>query len=291
MTEAEWGTKQWQEDHFPKGQLDSDGDTWGMRWHGLDKLRHHSYLKLIGPDLREAQSLKVLDIGCALCDFTKKAWNLDTENQFWCMDISENAIAWDKANFPEFTFKSGAIPDIPFDVKFDVIFCLEVLAYLKPQDREKTVENIQLKLAPSGKLVFAGVLHHQHHSETEVTDLIGKYLEVRELSLNHWTMYRKLIEGPLEKVLSIVGVLLRVLEMPDNEYQEWISGGNDGPKIRVANFLRLTKPVSIWVLRGISSLSKSIIGSRYLALTCHWLSKRLLSAGNADEIVIVAAKK
>ncbi len=84
MTSTEWGTKQWQNDHFPKDQLDSDGDTWGMRWRGMDKMRHSSYLKLIGPDLLVGQSLRVLDIGCALCDFTKKAWNLnqDTESRF-----------------------------------------------------------------------------------------------------------------------------------------------------------------------------------------------------------------
>ena len=94
MTSTEWGTEQWLNDHFPLGQLDSDGDAWGMRWRGMNKMRHRSYLKLVEGDLQNAQPIKIFDIGCALCDFTKRAWNLNRENQFWCMDISENAIAW-----------------------------------------------------------------------------------------------------------------------------------------------------------------------------------------------------
>ena len=163
MNSPEWGTEQWQNDHFPKEQLDSEGDTWGMRWRGMDKMRHRSYLDLIRGDLQNTHSLKVLDIGCALCDFTKKAWNLNQENQFYCMDISENAIAWNKENVPQFSFKAGAIPEIPFDIEFDVIFCLEVLAYLSPEDREKTIENVHGKLGRAdirlrhAVLVFEGI--------------------------------------------------------------------------------------------------------------------------------------
>jgi SAM-dependent methyltransferase len=292
MTSTEWGTEQWQNDHFPENQLDSDGDTWGMRWRGMDRLRHSTYLRLIGPDLQAGQSLRVLDIGCALCDFTRKAWALNRKNQFWCMDISENAIAWNKKKFPEFTFKTGAIPDIPFDVEFDWIFCLEVLAYLSPDDRAKTIENIHRKLGPSGILVFSGVLDkgRQHHTEDEITHLIELHFDVRRTRFNHWAIYRKLIESPFDRVRIVANILLQSLAMSKEEFQQWSAGGDGGNKVKIAKILRLARPISQWVLRAISSVSKFIIGSKTLALIFHLISNVVRGRKNADEIVLVAVK-
>jgi len=263
-----------------------------MRWRGMDKMRHQSYLALIQADLRNPYPIKILDIGCALCDFTNKAWALNRENRFWCMDISENAITWDKENFPEFTFRIGAIPDIPFDVEFDMIFCLEVLAYLSPDDREKTIENIYHKLGPTGKLVFSGVLDkgRQHHTEDEITTVIGMHFDIRQTEFNHWAIYRKLIERPFDKVRIVANILLQSLAMSKEEFQQWSASGDGGNKIKIASILRLVRPISNWVLRAFSSVSKLIVGSKTLAVTFHLISKAIRGSKNADEIVVVAVK-
>jgi len=71
----EWGTKEWNDDHFPADQLDSTGDTWGMRWQGLDKMRHRSYLKLINNGLQGTHALKVLDLAAHCAILPRKPGN------------------------------------------------------------------------------------------------------------------------------------------------------------------------------------------------------------------------
>jgi hypothetical protein len=81
MSVDKWGSYEWNEAHFPADKLESSGDTWGMRWKAMDKLRHRSYLDLVQDDLRKPAPIKVLDLGCALCDFTMKAWNVNSQNK------------------------------------------------------------------------------------------------------------------------------------------------------------------------------------------------------------------
>lgn len=292
MAATEWGTREWQNDHFPKDQLDSIGDTWGIRWRGMDKMRHRSYLKLIKDDLRDSRPLKILDIGCALCDFTEKAWNLNRNNRFWGMDLSDNAIAWVTEKFPMFHFKTGAIPDMPFDVDFDFVFCLEVLCYVDAEGRKKTIKNIHNVLAPSGKLMFSGVLDggRQYHTEQEVVELFRNDFEIREISFNHWSLYRTVIENPLNNVDSALTSTLRILQMSNEECQEWRSSKRSGIKINFVTTLRLANPVSIWVIHALSKSIKLIIGSRQLAVIANWTSQVTRGPKMADEIIVIAVK-
>lgn len=293
MDANDWGSWEWNENHFPKGQLDSTGDTWGIRWRGMEKMRHSSYLSLIKDDLQDTRPLNVLDIGCALCDFTEKAWNLNRNNQFWGMDMSDNAIAWATDTFPMFNFKSGAIPDIPFDVEFDVVFCLEVLCYLDEDGRKKTIEKIHSVLGPSGKLMFSGVLDGgiQHHTEDEIMKLFRNDFDVGRIQYNHWSLYRKLIENPLDSVAAALTSLAQVLKMSSDEFQDWQSSSTRRFKNYIAKALRLANPVSLWLLRGVSRLVKMILGWKQLALIAHWFSKVTRGSDKADEIVVLAVKK
>ena len=178
MIKPEWTSKEWHNNHFPENQLDLEGDTWGKRWRGMEKMRYETYLKLIKEDLQSSHSLKILDIGCALCDFTVKAWELNRNNQIWGMDISDNAIAWVTENFPNFNFKTAAIPDIPFDVKFDIVLCLETLYYT--DQKRKTLENIRDSLVPSGMLVFSGNLNARDGYFTVAEQFRVRLIETKE---------------------------------------------------------------------------------------------------------------
>ena len=290
---SEYGTKEWNNDHFPADQLDSTGDTWGQRWQGLDKMRHRSYLKLINNELQGTHTLKVLDIGCALCDFTEKAWKLNPNNRFWGMDVSDNAIAWSRENFPEFDFDVSAIPDIPFIIEFDVVLCLQVICYVNADERKKTIENIHSALVPSGILMFSAGFYGglQHHTEKEVIGLLQTNFEIHQIVYNHWSLYRKLIRDPLDRVRGAVISLLRVLELSNDEFQDsqWKDGG--GFKSITVRALRMGNPISQWLLRAVSLSAKLILGWWYLAQMFNWFSKATLGSKKADEIVILAVKK
>ena len=86
-----WGTKEWFESKF--NNLDNFGDKWGHRWRGSQKFRYDLYIKILKSILPTKEKIKILDIGCALGDFTKRVWQLDPKNEIYGIDISENAIA------------------------------------------------------------------------------------------------------------------------------------------------------------------------------------------------------
>ena len=185
-----WTTKDWDNDWFPAEQLDTEGDTRGMRWRGMEKMRYRKYLDVLEPELLADQSLKILDIGCALCDFTVRAWGLNKNNQFSCVDISENAIAWGSNNYPQFTFKVGTLPIIPFNEEFDMIFCLQVLCYLDANGRKEAIENMRNLLGPSGKVVFSGMIGDKdYHTEEEVVELFEQDFDMRHVSFNFWKLH------------------------------------------------------------------------------------------------------
>ena len=141
--------------------------------------------------------------------------------------------------------------------------------------------------------MFSGVLDggRQYHTEGEVIELIRKNFDIRQTAYNHWAIYRKLVESPLDKVRSILRILLQALEMSNDEYRQWVMDGNGKMKFKITKALRSARPVSIWILRTFSKLIKLIVGSRHLALFFHWLSKGMRGSRKADEIVVVAVKK
>lgn len=75
-----------------------------MAWHG--KIRHQSYLRIIEIDLLKPHPIKFLDIGCALCDFTAKAWNVNRANKVWAMDVSQIVVERAGKKFPIFELVS-----------------------------------------------------------------------------------------------------------------------------------------------------------------------------------------
>ena len=291
MQQDDWGSRIWQETHFPSEQLDTIGDTWGIRWRGVEKLRHASYLRVLSNVLQQPQPLNVLDIGCALCDFTKKASALNLANQFWVMDIAENAISWVTQHCPQFEGKVAALPDIPFEVQFDVILCLEVLCYLEPDGRRETIRRIHSQLKPSGVLMFSGVLDdgQRYHTEDEMTSMIGKEFDIEHVSYNHWWFYKRVLEDPLNECDTILSTLRQQLEMPATEFD--IRYPSRGTLVRVVRALRRTRPVSAYLLSVASRLVKWLLASRLLAELAQMVSRPVRGVQNADEIIILARKK
>lgn len=291
MQQEQWGSRAWQEAHFPSEQLDTSGDTWGIRWRGMEKLRHASYLRQLSSVLRRPQPLNVLDIGCALCDFTKQASALNHANQFWVMDVAGSAIAWVEQHCPKFESKVATLPDIPFDVPFDVILCLEVLCYLDPDGRRETIRRIRSQLSSSGVLMFSGVLDggQRYHTEDEMITMIGKEFDIEHVAYNHWWFYKRVLENPLNKCDTILSNVQRQLAMSTTEFDSRYP--NRGTSVRVVRALRRTRPVSEFLLSAASKPFRWLLASRLLAELAQMVSRPVRGVQNADEIIILARKK
>ena len=289
---TDWTSKQWNERYFPAGDLDGDGDTWGMRWRGMEKMRYASYLAVLDQHLRGPDPLRILDIGCALCDFTTRAWKLNTDNQFSCVDISTNAIAWASSQYPQFEFKTGALPDIPFEGEFDLIFCLQILVYLDSAGRKASLKNMHDHLSPSGKVMFSGMLSlEEYHTEEEVRELFAEGFDILHLRYNYWMLHQKLIEFPLQKISPVIERMLELLQMPREEFQEFLAGKSGSAKFVVLKVLRLLNPLTTWLVRLMSGTVRLIRGSRILAVILSKVQKVLSGGKNPDEIVVLAVRK
>lgn len=293
MSTLDWTTREWNNDHYPRDQLSGKGDTWGIRWRGTEKMRHDSYLKLIDHRLHDEHPLKILDIGCGLCDFTEKAWRLNPQNEFWGFDISDNAIAWAKERFPHFHLDTGVLPECPFDVRYDVVFCLEVLCYGSEIGRKNAIKNISDWLTPSGTLLFAGVLDggRQHHTENEVRALLEEDFQVREVIYNYWSPYRRLIGKPLDTLAGYLSAFRKVMSMTDAEASEWMSRMPQSPLRRIAVSLRSLNPLTDWAARGAGRFIELCLAWRHPPVVANWISRILTGSERADEIVILADRK
>ena len=287
----EWGQREWNEAHFPTEQLDTLGDTWGFRWRGMERWRHARTLKMLKPLLRGTERKEVLEIGCALCDFTVRAWQLNTVNHFCGIDTVPTAIEWASRKFPQFELRVGAIPGIPFDKKFDVILCMEVLCYLEPDGRRETIHNIFDSLGPKGVLVFSGVLDGgvRHHTSEEALGLIGEKFEISQVVYNHWSLYRRLVEGPADSIHARLSVMREKLALAPDDFERW-RAAERGRMAALAGALRQLGPAGRWLVSGMMSGTDFVRRRQFLPMLGHHIERMVGGDDAADEIVVVALK-
>ena len=230
MMKYTWGTKEWFESKF--NNLDNFGDKWGHRWRGSQKFRYDLYIKILESILPTEEKIKILDIGCALGDFTKRVWQLDPKNEIYGIDISENAIAKVSKEYPNMKFKVESLPKLSFrDNSFDLILCLEVLYYLNAEDRIKSLENIRRVLKPGGYLLFSGVLDGgiRYFAEEEIIKLISKYFDIERIEYNYAKIYTA-IESKFLFLLNICNTVELLLNMSDTEFLKWYGATEDKRK-------------------------------------------------------------
>jgi SAM-dependent methyltransferase len=287
----DWGQQEWQAAHFPDDQLDTVGDSWGFRWRGVEKWRHGRCLELLKPLLRRQEPLDILDIGCALCDFTVKLSRLNSKNRISGFDIVPAAVSWGKRKFPEFDLRQGSLPEIPFDRSFDIILCMEVLCYIDGEDRRRAIQNIREALVPGGQLVFSGVLDGgaRHHTLEELLQMIEGHFRVDRIMYNHWAWYKRLMELPLDSADTRLAMIAGRLDMAEQEFQDWfVSRGGMFP--RVIRLLRVIRPAAEAGIRVLRWFSRVMRSWALPPRAGHWLSALTRSSKRADEIVIVATR-
>lgn len=185
-------TKEWFENMFRDAESD-EGDKWGHRWKGSQKHRHALCLKMLKPYLR--QDNIILDIGCAVADFTRGLYANSLSKEVYGVDISEKATGIASKLHPEIHFKNGALPHLGFATdRFDLITALEVVGYLDGESRRLAFQNIHRMMQPGGHLLFSGGINRgkDYFEPDEIVRLIGEYFEVVEVKYNYGHLGKKL---------------------------------------------------------------------------------------------------
>jgi SAM-dependent methyltransferase len=241
--------------------------------------------------LRGTGRQEVLEIGCALCDFTVRAWRLNPENHFCGVDPVAAAIDWAGKRFPQFELRIGSAPGIPFSRKFDLILCMQVLCYLPPAGRRESIHNIWNSLKPGGTMVFSGVLDGGvlHHTTEEALGMIGEKLEIRRVVFNHWSLYRRFVQDPLDSAHEWLGRIRDKLNASPDEFSRWRASADPRVAAAVASLRRLG-PFSKLPVAGTMVVADFVRRRTTLAMLAHQLSRVTRGAGAADEIVVVASR-
>lgn len=289
-----WGTREWFENMCNAEYADSIGDKWGTRWRGSQKFIYDSRIKIL-KKLLPKKKMKILDIGCALGDFTKRVWQLNPENEIFVLDTSKNAINYVSKKYANMRSTVGALPNLPFKGNFfDLVMCLEVLYYLSPDDRIDSLENIKKTLKTDGYLFFSGVLDGgiRYFSEGEIVALISKYFEVERIEYNYAWIYTK-IESKFLSLLNICDTIEMMLNMSDEDFFKWCDEIKDKQKVKkIKQFIKIMNKLPFGhrltqiTVRFISKIIRTILSLKiFVILSCH-ISKLILKDKGKTKISI-----
>jgi len=289
-----WGAKEWFEYMFDYYE---DCDRWGHRWRGSQKFRYDLYIKILEKNLPKNEKIKILDIGCALGDFTRRVWQLNPKNEIFGIDISKNAITRVSKMYPDMEFAVAALPNLPFkENSFDLILCLEVLYYLSPDDRIRSLENIKKTLKSDGYLLFSGVLNGgvRYFAEDEIIELISKYFEIKYIEYNYARIYTA-IESKFLSMLNIFDIIKMVLNMEDKDFLKWCEERKNNRKIGIvkkARRITITIPFGRNIVRGIcifiSSIIRWMLSWKVPVIISYKITQLILREKGKTQIIILA---
>jgi SAM-dependent methyltransferase len=144
-----------------------------------------------------------LDIGCGLGDFTEQLRLVNLNNDFYGMDISENAVKGGLKKYPQIKFKQGALPNVTWDKSFDGVMAMECVNYLKGDERDVTFKNIYDALKPGGWFFFTTAVYQPetYFYEKEAFDRIQNAgFNIQKSQFNYANIYYA-IEKYFVKVL------------------------------------------------------------------------------------------
>lgn len=300
-----WGEKEWFDQRI-EVENEEVGDKWGHRWRGLQKFRYDLCMDLLRHVLTEERRLRILDIGCGLCDFTRKILKYGPQNKIYGIDISQNAIKYDYKKYPEINFEVGALPNLSFrDNLFDVIICLEVVYYLSEKKRMRSFFEMDRVLKPDSYLLFSTVLDDgsRYYAEKEFFDHISKYFEIVKKKYNYFYLYRK-IESKILKVLHYLKQFDTLLGLSDENLSiRTLQKKYHFKNKAVVEILKRTlvvlrfsnrfhfKFLLIKLNETIQKLLRTSISKRTPVKICYFLTKKLIGEKGKTQIIVLAKNR
>lgn len=183
-------------DWFNNQFIGYKGDRWGHDWKGSQKLRHTLCLNIIKnfTPIKLIKHLTILDIGCALGDFTKKIYDINKDNSIFGIDISDVAIHKVSQMYPLIDFRVCNLPYLSFsENSFNIISALEVIGYLSEENRSLALKNIKNILKKDGYFLFSAKIlsTERFFDKNEAIKMISTYFDIIRIDYNYAYYYKK----------------------------------------------------------------------------------------------------
>ena len=276
---TKYGTKDWFEKKFT--DTTGDGDKWGHSYRISQKIRIEKSFNLIKTEVGLGKN-KILDIGCANCDFTKLLNTSSSKNSIHGCDISEKAISINKKHYPDFNFYVISLPDLIFeDNEFNIITALEVINYLNDIEREKALIEIKRCLKKNGIFLFSGVINsgNKYFNEFKIKKLIEKYFKVEKVEYNNTLIYQFF-------EFSLVGIvyLKKAYTSNINNIDSLTSNIFVRQVLKNMFIIIFLKVVLFFIYKP----AKFLLKNRNIYLFCDFISRKVFPNKSKKQIFIVA---
>lgn len=176
---------------------------------------YFGYLDLaikISAQLSNSKSAKILDLGCGDARFLKELEDR-YQHSLYGIDYSERAISFAKLLLPNVTFSSKNIANEAACESnyFDVIFMIETLEHIIPDEIPSLLKEVNRMLKAGGEFIVTvpsdalppGPKHYQHFSAQKLTDTLSPFFDVKEvvgqdkMGFHPLKIYDKLIDNKI----------------------------------------------------------------------------------------------
>jgi ubiquinone/menaquinone biosynthesis C-methylase UbiE len=168
--------------------------------------------------MKKSSSVHILDVGCGDARFLKELQDKNYSNLHG-IDYSERAIAFAKLLLPKVTFSAADLTKGTTyqDNSFDVIFMIETLEHIIPEQIPPILKEIRRMLKPGGEFIVTvpsdafppGPKHYQHFSAQSLTDTLSPFFDVVEIvgqdkmGFHPLKLYDKLIDNKMWTIKNL----------------------------------------------------------------------------------------
>lgn len=185
-----FGKKEYFEELFSKSSFEDD--PWGHNWRASQQYRYQRYLELLRGII--GKHLRILDIGCALGDFTVQVKESLQPEEIRAIDISEEAVSRAKVKYKDsgIKFSVNSLPHLEEfkDGSFDSVLALEVLYYLGYRERIRALEEINRILKKGGfLLVSVNIREPPYFRIDEFYNLINSFFQIKKVEYCYGKIY------------------------------------------------------------------------------------------------------
>jgi len=185
MTNSRFGSKE----YFNKLYAMSE-EPWGISFRASQQYRYRVCIRFLKEFSKNYKS--ALDIGCSQGQFTILLKNIVSKTT--AVDTSEEAIqrAKDKyADYKNIKFEVGELPLLKYgDDSFDLVIALEVLYYLRKEERNKALKEIKRILKKDGILLISVNINKLPYFQIdEFCSLVSEFFKIKKAEYIYGKIY------------------------------------------------------------------------------------------------------
>jgi len=216
-----YGSKEWAETLFRSSQ----SDPWGHDWRASQKARYLSAIDLIRKHISPGVINDVLDVGCALGEFTSMVKEFFPDSNILGVDIADEAILKCRKKFNNISFKTNSLPGLELSKStFDLVSALEVIYYVGENKIESSLQRIHDLLGKGGYILISTYLNKPPFLTSDnFKNTLSKYFTIVDESIRYHGLYtpcETLVRQSMNSIQQFTQIAEPASRLAINEYVE-----------------------------------------------------------------------